>query len=124
MTSIAVSILLISSFVGNVVAGPIAEVLGRKLALIVGNAIIIISWIITYFAPNFSIILTGRIIMGLGTGVSFATGVTLTSEIGLIAYRGTLSITNTMCWTFSFVLGLIIGSSAGINVYAPGEKNR
>ena len=56
-----------------VFCGILAETIGRKFTILSGQACILIGWVIVYFALNFYMLLIGRLIMGLGVGLSHAT---------------------------------------------------
>ena len=51
------------------VSGSIAELIGRKLTLIIGQLFVLFGWIIIYFSNNFLMLLFGRFINGLGVGL-------------------------------------------------------
>ena len=55
-----------------VFCGILAETIGRKFTILSGQACILIGWVIVYFALNFYMLLIGRLIMGLGVGLSHA----------------------------------------------------
>lgn len=52
--------------VGQLIAGPLSDTIGRKRALYAGLIIFIIGSLIAYVAPSFEIMLFGRFIQGLG----------------------------------------------------------
>ena len=51
------------------VSGSIAELIGRKITLIIGQLFVLFGWIIIYFSNNFLMLLFGRFINGLGVGL-------------------------------------------------------
>ena len=63
--------------VGQLFGGPISDTMGRKLPLIVGNLLCVISGIICAFAPSIEILLLGRFLQGLTGSV----GVVITKAI-------------------------------------------
>ena len=79
---------------GQLFGGPISDTMGRKLPLIVGNLLCIISSIICAFAPNIEILLLGRFLQGLTGSVGvviakaiardFASGQELTKLFALL----------------------------------------
>ncbi|WP_298696490.1 multidrug effflux MFS transporter [uncultured Veillonella sp.] len=80
--------------VGQLFGGPISDTMGRKLPLIVGNLLCVISSIICAFAPNIEILLLGRFLQGLTGSVGvviakaiardFASGQELTKLFALL----------------------------------------
>ena len=79
---------------GQLFGGPISDTMGRKLPLIVGNLLCVISSIICAFAPNIEILLLGRLLQGLTGSVGvviakaiardFASGQELTKLFALL----------------------------------------
>lgn len=79
---------------GQLFGGPISDTMGRKLPLIVGNLLCVISGIICAFAPNIEILLLGRFLQGLTGSVGvviakaiardFASGQELTKLFALL----------------------------------------
>ena len=79
---------------GQLFGGPISDTLGRKLPLIVGNLLCVISGIICAFAPSIEILLLGRFLQGLTGSVGvviakaiardFASGQELTKLFALL----------------------------------------
>lgn len=80
--------------IGQLFGGPISDTMGRKLPLIVGNLLCVISSIICAFAPNIEILLLGRFLQGLTGSVGvviakaiardFASGQELTKLFALL----------------------------------------
>ena len=50
---------------GQLFGGPISDTMGRKMPLIVGNLLCVISSIICAYAPSIEILLLGRFLQGL-----------------------------------------------------------
>lgn len=79
---------------GQLFGGPISDTMGRKLPLIVGNLLCLISGIICAFAPSIEILLLGRFLQGLTGSVGvviakaiardFASGQELTKLFALL----------------------------------------
>lgn len=79
---------------GQLFGGPISDTMGRKLPLIVGNLLCVISSIICAFVPNIEILLLGRFLQGLTGSVGvviakaiardFASGQELTKLFALL----------------------------------------
>lgn len=80
--------------VGQLFGGPTSDTMGRKLPLIVGNLLCVISGIICAFAPSIEILLLGRFLQGLTGSVGvviakaiardFASGQELTKLFALL----------------------------------------
>ena len=79
---------------GQLFGGPISDTMGRKLPLIVGNLLCVISGIICAYAPSIEILLLGRFLQGLTGSVGvviakaiardFASGQELTKLFALL----------------------------------------
>ena len=111
--------MLIASTIGNLLAGFVSEKFGRKSTIFGSNILLQSSWTITYFAPNFLVLLAGRVIMGLACGLSIATSFILLGEISTVSYRGTLATINSMCLNCGYMFGLIISASLDLAFYVP-----
>ena len=70
-------------------------VLGRKKSFILGQTIILMAWVIIYFAPNFAVLITGRSIMGVGIGLIYPIGAIYLAEISLVSKLSITSVTKT-----------------------------
>ena len=79
---------------GQLFGGPISDTMGRKIPLIVGNLLCVISSIICAYAPSIEILLLGRFLQGLTGSVGvviskaiardFASGQELTKLFALL----------------------------------------
>lgn len=80
--------------IGQLFGGPISDTMGRKLPLIIGNLLCVISGIICAYAPSIEILLLGRFLQGLTGSVGvviskaiardFASGQELTKLFALL----------------------------------------
>ena len=79
---------------GQLLGGPISDTMGRKLPLIIGNLLCVISGIICAYAPSIEILLLGRFLQGLTGSIGvviakaiardFASGQELTKLFALL----------------------------------------
>jgi MFS family permease len=83
---------------------PASEQLGRKRLFLLGNAIILLSFLALHLAPSFPVLLVARMVQCSGFGLgAMTTGVYL-SEIAIVQLRGPLiGLSQT-----SFCLGLLL----------------
>lgn len=70
------------------VVGPAADRWGRKPALFVGAILTIVGVILQSAAVHIAMFVIGRIIIGLGTGVSACAGPTYLAETTAYKFRG------------------------------------
>ncbi len=61
---------------------------GYKICLIIGCFVQTLGWILLYFAPSFTILLIGRLVSGLGSGLCTPASYVYISDIALIRFRG------------------------------------
>lgn len=61
------STLFLGMAVGQIAYGPISDSVGRKPVLYVGYALFIVGCLLSIFATNFSVMLIGRLLQGIGT---------------------------------------------------------
>ena len=85
--SFPVSSMQIVVMISILLNGLITEVLGRKKSFILGQTIILMAWVIIYFAPSFAVLITGRSIMGVGIGLIYPIGAIYLAEISLVSYK-------------------------------------
>ena len=93
----------------SITGGSIAEWIGRKRTLVIGQIFMILGWIILYFANNFLLALLGRSLTGIGVGMTLPVQTLQLSEIALVKMRGHLSTMNYFVMDISNALSLTIG---------------
>ncbi len=74
--------------VGALVAGMAGDKYGRKFTYMYNLALFTVGALIAALAPNFEMLLIGRLIVGLGLGGELNTGLTLVSELMPTKFRG------------------------------------
>lgn len=99
----SVSAIIWGSILGNVVAGPLADSIGRKRALIVCALLFIASSALVAFAGDISVFIIGRTIAGIAVGIAILTAPLYIGEISPEEHRG---------WLVSFnQLMIVVGLS-------------
>ena len=86
------SIMQISMMIFVLLSGFINDALGRKKSLILGQSIILLGWISMYLAPTFTILISGRVFMGIGTGIVYPINCLYLSEIALVKFANLLNL--------------------------------
>lgn len=117
-TSLIVSILSCGTFFGAIIAGDVADFIGRKWTVIIGCFIYLIGCVIqmiTGEGSSLGAIVSGRIIAGVGVGFESAVVILYMSEICPRKVRGSLVAGYQFCITIGIMLASIV-------VYA--TKNR
>jgi MFS family permease len=73
---------------GLLISPTISKKLGRRIPIQLGTGIVLISVFIQTFAPNIVAFIAGRVLMGLGKGISMNNGPTYIAEIAPPKIRG------------------------------------
>ncbi|KAJ7563690.1 hypothetical protein O6H91_03G121500 [Diphasiastrum complanatum] len=81
---------VIVSFVGGIIAGFLADSIGRKKTIVVSAAIVLSGCIVIGLAPSYWFILTGRLLTGIGSGFPYVIVPLYISEISPPESRGML----------------------------------
>ena len=107
---------ILAAFIGALVFGRIADILGRKRVYMIVAAIMIVGAIASAVAPNFWWLVVARFILGLGIGGDYPVSAVLMSEYSNRQDRGRL-----VGLVFSMqALGLIVGPLVGMTLLASG----
>lgn len=107
--SLIVSILSAGTFIGALVAGEIADRLGRRMTIITGCVIYIIGVIVQMFAAEgLAAIVVGRVVAGLGVGFVSAIIILYMSEIAPRKVRGAIVAGYQFCVTIGLMLASIV----------------
>lgn len=104
-----VSIILLGAMLGAAIAGTLTDRLGRKWGLIINGAIYIIGGYITYTASTFEVLLWGRLVMGLGVGITSQAVPLYLSEIAPVKNRGAF----VSIFQLSITLGILVAYGVG-----------
>jgi len=107
---------ILGAFIGAVVFGRIADVLGRKRVYALVAAIMIVGALTSAFATGFVFLVVARFVLGLGIGGDYPVSAVLMSEYSNRQDRGRL-----VGLVFSMqALGLIVGPLAGLALLSSG----
>mmetsp|Transcript_12517 Transcript_12517/g.22334 ORF Transcript_12517/g.22334 Transcript_12517/m.22334 type:complete len:508 (+) Transcript_12517:211-1734(+) len=112
------SLNLVAAF-GGLLAGKLADGLGRKKAIGVSCVIFIVGASIMTTATNFWVLLAGRIVTGVGVGCGFVTSPLYISEITPPDMRGMLVSLTDISINFGIVLGYL--SAYAVNAAIAGD---
>ncbi|KAL2266748.1 hypothetical protein VTJ83DRAFT_6100 [Remersonia thermophila] len=110
-TSLIVSILSCGTFLGAVIAGDVADMIGRKWTVIAGCLIYIAGVVIQMFTgmgDPLGPIVSGRLIAGLGVGFESAVVILYMSEICPRKVRGALVAGYQFCITIGLMLAACV----------------
>ncbi|KAI1460689.1 MFS general substrate transporter [Annulohypoxylon moriforme] len=103
------SFLLTSAVFQPVIAG-MSHVFGRKDLLILSSLLFVVGAVICAVATNFTILLAGRSVQGIGGGGILALGEVIVTDLVPLAARGTWFGYLGSMWALGSVLGPLIGA--------------
>lgn len=104
MIGFSVSCIIWGAILGNLIAGPLSDRIGRKPSLLIAALLFTSTGLMCAFANSIEVFLLGRIIGGLGVGIAILVAPVYIAEIAPAKKRG---------WLVSFnQLLIVIGLSA------------
>lgn len=113
--SLTTSILSAGTFFGAIVAGDVADFIGRRLTIITGCLVFTVGCILETASTGLGAMVPGRFIAGLGVGFISAIVILYMSEIAPRKIRGALVSGYQFCITVGILLA---------NIAVNGTKNR
>ena len=84
--SLTTSIMSAGEFFGAIVAGDVADMIGRRVTIILGCLIFIIGCILEIASTSLGLMVPGRFIAGIGVGFISAIGMAPTHSLGLTSH--------------------------------------
>lgn len=85
-----VSSLMLGAAAGAIAAAFIAQRAGRKAAMLVAGFLFLVGTLLCALAPNVSIMIGGRVVLGLGVGLAAFSAPLYIAEISPESQRGTM----------------------------------
>ncbi len=105
---IIATVTLVVSAIGGILAGALADVIGRVRTLMVTIAVYAVFTFLSGLAPNYGLLLTFRAIQGLGFGGEWAAGAILVAEIANPAQRGRVLGMVQSAWAIGWGLAVVM----------------
>jgi sugar porter (SP) family MFS transporter len=103
-----VSILLVGAAVGALIAGRVADTLGRRRAIIATSVVFVVGLLLSIVAPAFWVLLLSRFLIGVGVGsASFVVPVYI-GEIAPPERRGALVSLNQLSVTIGILVSQLV----------------
>ncbi|MDA8177419.1 MFS transporter, partial [Acidithiobacillus sp.] len=113
------SISLIATFVGAYVFGTLADRLGRKAIYGLEALLMTVGALLSAFAPDVTVLLIARVILGLGIGGDYPLSAVLMSEYANVKSRGRM-----VSLVFSAqAIGLVTGPVVALTLLAAGVNH-
>ncbi|KAJ7521908.1 hypothetical protein O6H91_19G074000 [Diphasiastrum complanatum] len=101
--------LVLISIVGNMIAGHLADAIGRRNTMAFAAIVCLIGSMIMGISPSFSILLTGRLLTGISVGSVYVIVPLYIAEISPPEIRGTLISFPEISLNFGILLGYLSG---------------
>ncbi|KAL5121166.1 hypothetical protein ACEQ8H_001018 [Pleosporales sp. CAS-2024a] len=102
--SLVTSILSAGTFFGAIIAGDLADFIGRRFTIILGCAIFIVGGILEVASTGLAVMVVGRLVAGLGVGFISAIVILYMSEIAPKKVRGAVVAGYQFCITIGILL--------------------
>ncbi|KAI6796700.1 putative glucose transporter rco-3 [Hortaea werneckii] len=120
--SLITSILSAGTFFGAIIAGDVADIIGRKWTIIVGCLIYIVGVVLQVATNGLGLIVAGRLVAGLGVGFESAIVILYMSEICPKKVRGALVAGYQFCITIGLLLAACV--NYGVKEYQNSAEYR
>merc|ERR1711939_436165 len=120
--SLITSILSAGTFFGAIIAGDVADIIGRKWTIIAGCIIYIVGVILQVANEGLGLIVAGRLVAGLGVGFESAIVILYMSEICPKKVRGALVAGYQFCITIGLLLAACV--NYGVKEYGGTAEYR
>ncbi|KAJ4984905.1 MFS monosaccharide transporter [Stagonosporopsis vannaccii] len=102
--SLTTSILSAGTFFGAIIAGDLADFIGRRMTIIVGCAVFCVGGILETASTGLNVMVAGRLIAGFGVGFISAIVILYMSEIAPRKVRGAVVAGYQFCITIGILL--------------------
>ena len=103
LEAFTISVVLIGCMAGAVVAGGIADRIGRRITLLIAGVVFFAGAIVSALAPDEGILLAGRFVVGVGIGLSSVVAPLYISEVAPSSSRGAL----VSLYQFAITVGIL-----------------
>jgi sugar porter (SP) family MFS transporter len=108
MQEITVSSVLVGSVTGAALGGLLGDRFGRRHMIMLAAIIFGVGAVLTAFTPNLTILIIGRIIVGVGIGIASFISPMYISEVAPKSIRGTLVFLNQLALTLGILLAYLV----------------
>ncbi len=103
LEAFTISVVLIGCMAGAVVAGGIADRIGRRITLLIAGVVFFVGAIVSALTPNEGVLLAGRFVVGVGIGFSSVVAPLYISEVAPSSSRGAL----VSLYQFAITIGIL-----------------
>ncbi|MCY0881113.1 MAG: MFS transporter, partial [Firmicutes bacterium] len=105
---IVVSIVLAGAVVGAAAGGFLTDRYGRKRIIIGAAGLFMLSALLTALAPNLTVLITGRVLVGIAIGIASFTSPLYISEVAPAKIRGALVSFSQLALTVGIVVAYLV----------------
>jgi SP family galactose:H+ symporter-like MFS transporter len=120
MQEIVVSAVLVGAILGAILGGRLADRYGRRKMIILSAIIFSVGAVGTAFAPLISLLVAGRIVVGLAIGIASFIAPMYISELAPARVRGSLVSVNQLAITVGIVVSYLVDYAlSGIKAWRP-----
>jgi sugar porter (SP) family MFS transporter len=102
------SLLLVGAVLGALAAGRLADLIGRRLTVLITAAVFVVGVLLAAFTPTFPVLLVARIIIGLAVGSASTTVPLYIGEVVPPRVRGGLVSLNQLAITAGILVSYLI----------------
>jgi sugar porter (SP) family MFS transporter len=103
LQAFSISVVLLGCMLGAVLAGGVADRIGRRRTLSAAGMVFLAGALVSAFAPNEAVLLAGRFIVGIGIGFSSVVAPLYISEVAPAQSRGAL----VSLYQFAITVGIL-----------------
>jgi SP family galactose:H+ symporter-like MFS transporter len=108
LEEVVVSAVLIGAVIGAILGGPIADRLGRRRSLLLAAAIFALGALGTAFSPSVTLLIAGRVVVGVAIGAASFIAPMYISEVSPNKIRGRLVALNQIALTSGIVIAYLV----------------
>lgn len=109
MFELATAVFCAGGLVGALLGGWLAEVAGRKYSMIFNNIFSVLCGFLMVFSTGFPMLIGGRFVQGLASGIGLVTVPVYLSEIAPTSARGAVGILNQVMITVAIFAATVVG---------------
>jgi MFS transporter, SP family, galactose:H+ symporter len=112
-----ISVVLVGCMAGSVIAGAVADAIGRRRTLLAAGLVFLAGAILSALAPNEAMLLAGRFVVGIGIGFSSVVAPLYISEVAPASRRGAL----VSLYQFAITVGILAAYVVDFALAAGGQ---
>ncbi len=117
LQAFTISVVLIGCMAGAVVAGTVADRIGRRPTLLAAGLVFLAGALLSAFTPNEFLLLVGRFVVGIGIGFSSVVAPLYISEVAPASNRGAL----VSLYQFAITVGILAAYLVDYALASGGE---